>query len=545
MITGKYLNDLVTTKFNVFKNLNTPPTVKDYTTIEDWFNLIKSSDYTDKILEARQYPRKSKEYDKIKNGEIPCITYNFTFHTYKLNDNISGSTGLIYIDIDDDNSFDINSLDKSKIYAYHKSFGGSGYVVLVQVKGLTYNNYKSTYQNILKELGLSKYYDKSAVKATQFNVLSYDPNIFINYDSFVFSSINDNTIDVNLINDNIKCIPFDGNLKKQQAYTHEGDTKLESIRYDNTDEISFIGDYIENRDGFENIVKCFIPIRKITSNRNDTLLAYTTNLVWLNPHLTIPGTLKILKNVNSIMCATPVDDAHLKRIVTSVFKYKEDGTLQPILWNKKRKLIFAKDAKLDVDEKKKITCNILSKWKADDSKAKLYDIIEKWDFDTCGKITVRAIIKYGNMSNKTIVKYWPEFKDYVAELNTEFKANRSPIMKDKKQDNTTIVDTEITPEIASNEATVINMNKKIKLKYIEYANEDAIKILADDNVVCIANYSQFKSDVSNIEKEDKATIIKTLFALPDGDHTLSTCQKTFDFYVYSDGNTKLAYYNME
>src|ERR1700739_3486918 len=145
------------------------PTVKATVSINDWLNQIKQSNYSDTIQKARNG---LVDYDLTK-ATIPCVTYNFLFKDYKTNKNIATSSGLMYIDIDNP-LFNIKELDLSKVYAYYKSFGGNGYGILVKVTGLTINNFKSTYTSITDNLGITRFADKGARKATQFNVLSYD-----------------------------------------------------------------------------------------------------------------------------------------------------------------------------------------------------------------------------------------------------------------------------------------------------------------------------------------------------------------------------------
>ncbi len=64
--------------------------------------------------------------------------------------------------------------------AYYRSFRLQGYNIIVRVDGLTLSNFKSTYEHICKDLGLSEeVYDTCAKKATQFSVLSFDKDIYI------------------------------------------------------------------------------------------------------------------------------------------------------------------------------------------------------------------------------------------------------------------------------------------------------------------------------------------------------------------------------
>ena len=153
--------------------------------VTQWLDMIKEKSPTaEMIIRARQNP---DMYDDIKRS-IPCVTYNFKYNGYKRDENIEHSTGILYIDIDAPD-FEVNNLDKSKVFSFYHSFGGQGYAILVKVLGLTPNNFKETYQYIVEDLGLKDYVDRRAIKPSQFNVLSYDEDLFLNMNSSVFPSI--------------------------------------------------------------------------------------------------------------------------------------------------------------------------------------------------------------------------------------------------------------------------------------------------------------------------------------------------------------------
>jgi hypothetical protein len=393
-------------QFNVYDNLSSPK-VKNYTTIEEWFSLIKESKHSAAIVAARPFGKKHPEYEKPKS-KIPAITYNFTFKGWKNNTNITGATGFLYIDVDD-LSYDINTLDKTKIFAYYKSFGGTGYSIIVQVDGLTLDNYSDTCTAIVHDLDLTQFYDTNAAKATQFNVLSYDPDIFINYDSFVFESINNFS-------------PLSMVLEEEEEAYNKGGGELLSegnrnIRFNNLNEMYVDGDYTVDWNGFA-FIRCWIPFKKITENRNAHLLGYTNNLVWLNPSLNAAGAESILTKVNMKMCEVPVDKAQIKRVVKSIFKQKKDGTLKPIYNWKPRKIVFAPFSPLTREQKLAKCRELFAAHKVEESTKKLYAIIEEWDFDKYGKIGQVVIYKNFPISKKTVEKYWHEFKEYVADLNT-------------------------------------------------------------------------------------------------------------------------------
>lgn len=136
--------------------------------------------------------RNEKLYDEYK-ACVPCITPNFLYRNTHEDINIIRPTGLLYIDIDPKKGqpfdFDPKILDKSKIYSYFKTFSGIGYGILVKVEGLTKENFKDTFHAICQDLGISQYFDKNARKASQYLALSYDPDVYFNPDSFLFSSV--------------------------------------------------------------------------------------------------------------------------------------------------------------------------------------------------------------------------------------------------------------------------------------------------------------------------------------------------------------------
>jgi hypothetical protein len=387
-------------QINTYASIKNPHVVSTIS-INDWLNQIKYSEYSEQITKAR-----SNEIDyKITKELLPCVTPNFVYDKYKKDANIIDSTGLLYIDIDNP-EFNITQLDTSKVFSYYHSFGGHGYAILVKVSGVTPNNFRTTYSNIIADLGITEYIDIAAAKASQFNVLSYDSDVFINNEAIVFSSVD--------------APPSDVYQREKKAYTPDWGANT-SIRFDNLDEIHFDTEYVVNWIGYE-YIRCFMPIKKITVNRNNMLLSYCSNLVYLNPTITIKKTISIMQNVNQVACVSPVDDGQLFRVVMSVHNYLKKGTLQPIHFRKKRKIIFSKTSDFNKDEKLEICRSELASNRKEISKQKLYDIIEGWDYSAYGAITQRSVYKHYPISKKTVEKYWNVFKEYVEEMNRNNKS---------------------------------------------------------------------------------------------------------------------------
>ena len=398
------------------------PSVQSTTTIDKWLELTKNNPDADLVAVARRYKAqyvatgdlsKKKKYDNIKST-FPTICYNSVIDGYRIIKNIISSTGLMYIDVDIE-GFNIEEVDKTKIYSYYKSLGGLGYTILIRVDGLDINNYESTFSYIIDDLGLNDFYDPCAKGMAQQAVLSYDPDIFINSNSFIYTS---STVL------NKKGTPSVVNKKENNIYDTGGAFLENKMRYDNTDTIDIEGDYVVNWDGYR-IVKAWIPIHKIPDGkRYRYFLGYANNLLSLNQHLTYVGLLNNLKHVNPVACVNPIAESQLIKIANSIVKQNDAGNLIPIEFNKKRKVVFSKNCKLDKETKLAICRSEVAKHRIEESKVKIKAIIESWDFDRFGKITQPAIVQHHSISRKTVQKYWSEFKEFVSNWNAEFNQNK-------------------------------------------------------------------------------------------------------------------------
>lgn len=388
---------------NLYDNIKSPK-IKSTISIDEWFAMIQNSKHKDLILAARQYQKGSTQYDGIKSM-IPCVTYNFRFTITKSNHTIESETGLLYVDIDDPR-FEPDKLNLSDVFAYYKSFGGNGYGLILKVEGLTLGNFHTTYKSILAQLNIMEYYDSGAVKPTQFNVLTYDLNIYINPESNTFMAV-----DIDPIPDVIR--------EEEGIYTQGMGSIVnydQSISFTNTDQIAIEGEYKVIAEGYTE-VKCFFPKKKVTvGGRNKHLTAYCNNLVYLNQHLSEKGVMTILESFNTNKCCPPLNQNEVRSIVKSVFRYKHDGSLKPLVKKKKRKIVFAKNTNLTAEQKFRIAASECNKLRSNVSKQRIYDSIEGWDF-SLGKITQKSVIEATGLNKKTVQKYWSEFKDYVAELN--------------------------------------------------------------------------------------------------------------------------------
>lgn len=380
--------------FSCTKNCN----VIGEISVFEWLEYIKNGKYSNTILKARNG---EIDYDTTKTETLPCVVYNFNFNSYKNKSNITNPTGLLYIDIDAPD-FKIENVNKKDIFTYYKSFGGKGYSIVVKVDYLSEYNFNETYAYICSELGISNYVDLGARKTTQFNVVSYDNNLYLNTNSKIFKSIN--------------LSPLSETNKKKKAYSTQWGVNGNNVRFDN--KLDFLENeemFIKNIDGFD-FIQAKLLYKKVSSNRNNILLAYCTNLVWLNPNIYEDRLHSIMTAVNYNNFTNPVDEPQLQRVIHSVLKYKKEGTLSTV-GVVKRKALFGKFCGLTKGQKLAICREISSEVKEKTSREKIQNILDCWNFEHLGKITQQSIYKNHNISKKTVEKYYKDFKKSIEILN--------------------------------------------------------------------------------------------------------------------------------
>lgn len=393
--------------------------VENYTTQTEWWENIKQGTYKDEVEFLRSlYNTNRDKYDKLKPSLLPVVNYQFNFDKRLNNDNIIKSTNLLFLEVDGKShpDFKIEMIDLSKVYVYYKSLSDTGYHIIVKTEGVNKDNFKKVFNIVVKNLGIEKYQDKSAVKMIQPSIISYDPNLYINENPYIFQFCDTLSDEVNTLP-----IKFNKGLK-----TSEND-KLEYIfKFSNIDEISKTLDFGDNItytnwDGID-IIECLcLPKTIKDGNRQNALLGYCNNLVILNPDATEEHIFNMMMRVNNSMCINPVDRYRIENIVKSIIKYKYTTGLKPNYT--RRKIIFDPTIRKNYTkvEKFEIVNQLLTEKRVNDSKTKLYEIITNWDVSTDGKLSQTKIAQYYGMSKKTVNKYWTEFGQQIKKINDNYK----------------------------------------------------------------------------------------------------------------------------
>lgn len=445
--------------FNVFRSVSSP-IVFSGTTITDWFYTIQSTGYSNSIITYRNVGD-----ENIKHS-LPCITYSFQFNGYKKDENIIDSTGYLFFDIDNPN-FDINTIDKSRVAGYYLSISGKHYHIVAKIKNLTVSNFRDAYLFVAKELGISEFIDLNAIKKTQYSIISYDPNIFINNEPIEFVYTED--VKKGIIN----CIGSKKNTIRESMipfYTNQSNR----IYTDNSLQIweerkeSYNQEYIYFPDRTSNYIKLFLPSKKIYDGRKRSLKSFLTNLFILNPEMVKinPDKLfKYAKGYTESYFGNQLDENIFNQIFREKVKELNEGKLRPLLFKKQRMVLFNPYMKIDLERKQSIVFSLIQKEKKSKKIELIKTFIDTYISDLNDrKINNKFISENLGFSTITVKRLMKEIKqdEYYAELiemnHSKFQTRMTKYNKQKKQNNmkkSEIKSETITPEISGDNIIVV------------------------------------------------------------------------------------------
>ena len=395
--------------FNYFQSVRSSSQVIGTIPVDDYLNKIRYGDeYLDKIIQAREVYNENKEiYNSIKTNELPCYTLNFTFDGTRKNSSIKESTGYVYLDIDGCTEFDFSN---PIVFASWKSLSNNGRGVLVKAEGIEPDNFRYAYKEIAEEIGIEA--DIGANKASQPNVLSFDPNIYLNPNSTPY--------ELSYLG-NEKNTHFSNNrIEKRTIGTETGST-FEHLRYDNLDEL------IQNVEYNDEVIydygckikyaDAYIPFGGFKKGgRNTGLCGYGYQLKNLNPNISMGVLLRMLRAANKKYCHPPLGYTQLSQIVKSIHN---SVTVQP-KFNKTRRFLFNPDYDLSTREKRQLMAKKIGQDKIAKSKKKIEKAIRDWDFEKYGKITQKGLTKTSGLNIKTVQKYYYLFKPTIQFLNQDY-----------------------------------------------------------------------------------------------------------------------------
>lgn len=197
------------------------------------------------------------------------------------------------------------------------------------------------------------------------------------------------------------------------------------------------GDFITNGQPYQ-VYPDGIPVSKTKlvrnippENRHKALYATGLNTLALNPHFNEDVIFNCLNSINKNpkQINIPLPPSELIKITANIFKKrKEEGELVPDV-NHTRKIIFD-DAQYPMtkQEKKQIIGKEVGKMKSNQTKMRIYEAIEGWDKPE--KITIKglSLLLGKGCTERTIKKYYSEFKVFVKGKNDALKAKKQAVV---------------------------------------------------------------------------------------------------------------------
>jgi hypothetical protein len=358
---------------------------------------------TEKLTElARSYGKHSLEYDKIK-CQVPTFTPNASFSQRRDLMHLQEPSGFIYIDLDD--YHDINFLKQDEyIYSCWKSLSGIGIGALVKVNGITKQNFKGCWSylyNYFKEYGIT--IDKQTCDITRQNVISFDPDIYINENaaSFYADQITTQTY---------TCIPQFQDSKESTlsclfyGFEDIGITDTSRIKYRTTLDDYQGMDYIVIEEGKASR-SCYLPKEIRAGERHKWMVGHTISLLFNNPSITKERLFNCVLHSNLTHCYPPMMNSEIMSIVKWHWDKHSKGILD---YNPKlKKIWFDPCVNIHRNEKRKIVgveTGRLRKAKTLKTLKSIYlELSSKYS-----KVTQKMVAEKSKLSIGTVKKYWSE-----------------------------------------------------------------------------------------------------------------------------------------
>jgi hypothetical protein len=395
----------------VFQNVLSNDIAYEFSTPNEVFNFIKGNrPDLEKIKKLRQLDKGDKNTIKIKQS-LPAILWNFDSSGGRNADSLTNSTGLIYIDIDKVEDKDIDyKFNNNYFYSYWKSVSENGYGALIKVSGVTTENFKEAYKMIADTLKIP--YDKSTVKPTQLNILSYDPNIVINPDSEIFNCNHLSSDLENMYNEEKKEQSISKNeLIKNSIWT----TTFSKLRYDNLEEKCSTIDFVYDENGLCDLGDNKIHYTSIVlskkfsqGKRHAALQKVIIQLITLNPQITLDQLSKMAWAINKEKCQPPKSLNEVNSLCKSCLKNKVSFVLIP---NKTRRFFF-KDNSLSKEQKISLIRSYLNKENAKVNQTKIMSKIKEL-FEKGKPFKLKTLMMITNIkTSKTLIAHLKKLKHH-------------------------------------------------------------------------------------------------------------------------------------
>ncbi|MCL1690465.1 BT4734/BF3469 family protein [Elizabethkingia anophelis] len=385
--------------------------------IEEVVNFIKTPppEHINLVNEARSLNRKSNEYGDIKKNRLPAISVGFSFsNNYIRGINLDSPTGYLYLDVDGvtEEDFEINT---AYVCAYWRSLSNTGLSLVVKVEGLTPYNLKTATTEIARLLNIP--HDTQAVSIDRLTVLPYDPNAYYNDNTDIIP-----ISEILPINDTVTPLQTEksihsNNIKESISlgYDYNG----YNLRFNNLNELlkSYNIEYDENgfydlgKDNKLRYAQVFVPFKLVNvGSREAVLKSITYQLLALNKDAPESLLLKYLHSVNYKAMNPPLEDREVK--ITFDKTYDKIKGIIPI-FNAERRFLYDPYRDLSAREKRQLNLKQIHKDTVTRTTKELLDIMNTWNEEQYGKMTISKITDVSGKNKKTVQKYYGKLKSQI------------------------------------------------------------------------------------------------------------------------------------
>lgn len=392
----------MTTNINFCESITNRKIIYTVNNLEEFINLIKNDKpENEMIFKLRKLERECPEFDDIKKNKIPCAVLHFNYSNGYINSkNTLSETGYLYFDIDETTEEIEAQLQQNEyVAAYWKSVSGRGYGFVVNVLGITLENYKSVFSKVAEMLELP--IDNQAKSVDRLTVLSYDPNAYYNPNAIcievnklgIFTSENKQ----NFRNIIIKDI-------HNKVYNVMESPK---VRYNNFDEVianrefDFEDGFYDCKDDKVPYTQAFIPKKIKKGNREKSLSLFCKNFVGLNPDIGKEYLKKQMIHINNHNMEEPLNLKEFNVIIDKCWKCRKAENL---INNREKRFVF-ENPNLPIEEKRKIVMDCINQGRRAKTKIKedlIKGILENWDCIE-GKANAKNIMAKEPSLKKTFV----------------------------------------------------------------------------------------------------------------------------------------------
>lgn len=406
----------------------------------DIFEKIKTGDGNEYLINHIRHLDKSHPNYKTFKLQLPFIFPNVIYDGYgKCKGNIIDLTGYVFCDLDLDSSHQAYETKEyikqfSFVRAAWISVSSRGIHFLVSCKGLTQNNFKSTFNIIKKETGLNL--DTGAYKLTQACFISHDSDIYINDDVVPITAADEEQSYKSTYycsSTNVSNYYFSGTpevnystiIKQQQhnfmyetspknknhnSYEKKINYKLElpETAYKAGEEYKF---YLQGED----FIDIYIPKKGIpTGKRNRSLEIIALKLCKLNEDLDFDIIKGALHKINQNFCNPPLEWFEVESILKWVLKKRERNEIN--IRFKQKYTWFNPKSRLSMDEKRSIIGKNTGLVRKTRTQKLIVNAIIKL-YNSNEVITQKKVAKITLKSVRTIKKYWKTYHELIKIIN--------------------------------------------------------------------------------------------------------------------------------